>query len=204
MGSTPSVGTNLLPGFPCGLSFPRPAFLFGHPTFPGRETTILLSGSIESPLPVRLLSPATFLASLLERGPRCFPCLSFSVQTFGLPRKNRAAGRGVSRRGVEPVRVRCWALEVGCSMFSGLPWPHLPRRIEFRCQHTNEQFFAMTGGFFRVALIPLDARHAMQQPDDPARQPLRVCDTRGEKCVTCRVVKNLHAHRNELRRRIAR
>src|SRR5262245_38470203 len=56
----------------------------------------------------------------------------------------------------------------------GLTRPHLPRAIEPRVKNTDQKFLAMTRGFFRRAHVELDARHSMQQPDDPARQPLRV------------------------------
>jgi hypothetical protein len=59
----------------------------------------------------------------------------------------------------------------------GTAWPHLASPVESWVKNTDEQFFAVSGGFFSRALIELNARHAMQQSDDAARQPLRVGDS---------------------------
>jgi len=53
-------------------------------------------------------------------------------------------------------------------------WPNLARSIESRVQDANEHFFPVLGCFLSGANVEFNARHAMQQPDNPARQPLRV------------------------------
>lgn len=52
---------------------------------------------------------------------------------------------------------------------SPLARPHLARAIESRVQHTDQKLLAMPGRFLRRANVEFDARHAMQQADDPAR-----------------------------------
>ena len=55
------------------------------------------------------------------------------------------------------------------------PRPRLASSVESRVKHANKQFLQVPGGFFRRANINFNARHATQQPDNPARQPLRAC-----------------------------
>jgi hypothetical protein len=47
--------------------------------------------------------------------------------------------------------------------------PDFASAVEARVQDANQEFLTIAGGFFRGALVEFNPRHAMQQPDNPAR-----------------------------------
>lgn len=55
-------------------------------------------------------------------------------------------------------------------------WPRFSCGIEPRHEGANECLFPMARGFFGTALVPFDARHAMEQADHAARESFRVGD----------------------------